>query len=176
VSDGTPVDIYEPVIADLRQRIASLQAMLDNLEALRGGTTLKIAATRPAGASPPTSFRNDSFFGLSAGEAAKKYLSAIKKTAPLTEIRDALLAGGWKTAAKNILENLRAIISRNEEFVRINGEWGLAEWYPGRKSGKRSTVHTSSAAVEEDEDVDYDLMRDAAEESSRLSEAEDQRA
>jgi len=140
VSDGTAVDIYEPVIADLRQRIASLQATLDNLEALRGGTTLKIAANRPASAATTTSFRNDAFFGMSAGDAANKYLSAIKKTAPLTEIRDALLAGGWKTAAKNILENLRAILSRNEEFVRINGEWGLAEWYPGRKSGAKKRV------------------------------------
>ena len=44
MSDGTAVDIYEPVIADLKSRIATLQAMLDNLESLRLGAPLQASA------------------------------------------------------------------------------------------------------------------------------------
>jgi hypothetical protein len=74
------------------------------------------------------------FFNMTAADAAKKYLAATKKTALISTLSDALVYGGWKTSAKNIPENLRTILSRHPDFVRINGEFGLAEWYPGRKA------------------------------------------
>jgi hypothetical protein len=152
VSDGTAVDIYEPVIADLDERIAALQAMRDNLESLRSGVSpvaLRLGLqTRGTG----VTFDNDAFFQMTAGDAAKKFLSAIKKTATINAIGEALIAGGWKTASKNISENLRAILSRHPDFVKINGEFGLAEWYPGRKSVRRQGTADElvlASAVEE---------------------------
>ena len=140
MSDGTAVDIYEPVIADLRSRIAALQATIDNLESLRNGTPLQAAGNtgglRVSGTA--VNFGHDAFFNLTAADATKKYLGAIKKTASINTLSDALVTGGWKTSAKNIPENLRAILSRHPDFVRINSEFGLAEWYPGRKSAGKS--------------------------------------
>lgn len=146
MSDGTAVDIYEPVIADLRLRIAGMQAMLDNLENLRSGGTMQSTgnSTTPR-ISTFASFGHDAFFNMRAADAAKEYLNAIRKTATIATISDALLAGGWKTSAKNVAENLRTILSRHPDFVRINGEFGLADWYPGRKSGRRQGTATSSA-------------------------------
>ena len=40
MSDGTAVDIYEPVITDLKERIADLQATLENLERIRGNASI----------------------------------------------------------------------------------------------------------------------------------------
>ena len=137
VSDGTAVDIYEPVIADLKSRIATLQAMLDNLENLRAGAPLQTTGQRAASlriGGTIVNFGHDAFFNLTAADAAKKYLSAIKKTASVNTLADSLVAGGWKSSSKNIPENLRAILGRHPDFVRINGEFGLAEWYPGRKA------------------------------------------
>lgn len=143
------VDIYEPVIADLKGRIAELQATVDNLERLRGnvavgtGLGLQVRGTGFV-------FSNDAFFGMTVGDAARKYLSTIKKTATIATIGEALIAGGWKTASKNVSENLRAILSRHPDFVKINGEFGLTEWYPGRKGA------TKRVPLNRDEDMTAD--------------------
>ncbi len=128
------------VIADLRARIAALQAMLDSLEMLRAPSGSPSIPGTQFGLQPRATgvtFDNDAFFGMTAGEAAKKYLAALKKTATINAIGEALIAGGWKTSSKNLSENLRSILSRHPNFVKINGEFGLAEWYPGRKTSKR---------------------------------------
>jgi hypothetical protein len=169
VSDGTAVDIYEPVIADLKSRIATLQAMLDNLENLRSGAPLQTSTARVPFlqvSGTAVNFGHDAFFNMTAADAAKKYLSAIKKTASISVLSDALVTGGWKTSAKNIPENLRAILSRHPDFVRINSEFGLAEWYPGRKGTKKQGP--TSAASSEDGEPDIEAMREAAEEAASL--------
>jgi hypothetical protein len=138
-----PVDIYGPVIADLEQRITALQATLDSLRSLAGGgaATATVSGLGLRVNATAVSFSHDAFFNMTAAEAAKKYLSATKKTASVNLLSDALVAGGWKTFSKNIPDLLRTILGRHVDFVRINGEFGLAEWYPGRKTaGKgRST-------------------------------------
>jgi hypothetical protein len=158
------VDIYEPVIADLRSRIATLQAMLDNLESLRSGVSPVALKLGLQARGTGITFDNDAFFQMTAGDATKKYLSAMKKTATIAAISDALLSGGWKTSSKNVGENLRAILSRHPDFVKINGEFGLAEWYPGRKAGPKKepiSLNPRTFVVEgDDNDVvelpDYD--------------------
>jgi hypothetical protein len=139
VSDGTAVDIYEPVIAELESRIAALQATVDNLRSLRsGGVPSATASHSPASrVGTQVSFGHDAFFNMTAAEAAKKYLAAIKKTASVNLLSEALVSGGWKSSSKNVPENLRTILGRHADFVRINGEFGLAEWYPGRKNGTK---------------------------------------
>lgn len=152
MSTGTPVvDIYEPVIAEIRARIEGLQKSLETLEALRGNGVSSTGKSSSA-AQHGTVFSNDAFFGMTVADAAKKYLSAAKKTATVQTICEALVAGGWKTSAKNIPENVRTILSRTPDFVRINGEFGLSEWYPGRKNvGKRSSAAPAAATEESKE-------------------------
>lgn len=137
-SDATGIDIYEAVINDLEAKIASLQMTVDNLKNVRGMTSALTAVSAIQPTTPrlnqTAEFGHDAFFGMTVADAARKYLSAIKKTATISSICDALIAGGWKTSAKNVTENVRTILSRTPDFVRISGEFGLAEWYPGRKT------------------------------------------
>lgn len=83
-------------------------------------------------------------------EAAKKYLSAVKKTAAVRTISDALIAGGLKSAARNPVENVRSTLSRMPAFVLINGEFGLSEWYPGRKTPQKKSSTQANDTTEGD--------------------------
>jgi hypothetical protein len=142
MDNETSANSYDAVIADLESKVASMLATIANLKSLRDGSvpirsddmSVKIAPQRSG---VPVSFRHDAFFGMTATEAAKKYLSAIKKTASVTVLAEALQAGGWKTASKNVTETLRVTLGRHPDFVKINAEFGLAEWYPGRRTSQR---------------------------------------
>jgi hypothetical protein len=140
---GTPVNHYEAVIADLEAKIAAMQSMVDNLRAMAGSGPTSSTPSPQSGGST-VSFPNDAFFGMTVADATKKYLAAIKKTASVATISEALVAGGWKTSAKNIPENVRALVSRTPGIVRVNGEFGLAEWYPGRKTPLKRPIVTTN--------------------------------
>jgi hypothetical protein len=131
------MDIYEPVIAELKAQIEECQRVIVTLEMLRSKgspTPATPAGSVIAHVGAGISFSNDSFFGMTIADAAKKYLTGIKKTATARAIAEALLAGGFKTAAKAFIESVRSILSKSPSFVLVNGEFGLAEWYPGRKA------------------------------------------
>lgn len=72
-------------------------------------------------------------------DAAAKYLGMAKKTKRVPELADALLQGGLKSTSKRFAEMLRIMLIRDSRFVRVNSEWGLAEWYPGLKKEKGRT-------------------------------------
>ena len=152
MSDGTSVDIYEPVIAALKAQNEENLRMIEWLE-LRRNVVAGVQALGPIPA--PTqqnvgaAFSNDSFFGMTIGEGAKKFLSATKKTATARAIAEALVAGGFKTTAKNFIENVRSILSRSPLFVLVNGQFGLAEWYPGRKTTPKKAGAATQEEVEE---------------------------
>jgi len=151
VSDGTPVDIYEPVIAALKAQNEENLRMIEWLELRRnvgGGVQALGSVPSPTQQNGVAAFSNDSFFGMTIGESAKKYLNATKKTATARAIAEALVAGGFKTTAKNFIENVRSILSRSPLFVLVNGQFGLAEWYPGRKTPPKRV----GAATQEEAD------------------------
>lgn len=153
MTDGTEVDIYEAVIADLESKIENMRMTIANLKGLRsGGSPVPVSAGishRGANSMLPT-FSHDDFFGMTATEAAKKYLSAIKKTANITDLTDALLKGGWKTSSKKAVENVRVMLGRDAAFVKVNGEFGLSEWYPGRRVTTRSKKTTNNTDAQGD--------------------------
>lgn len=157
-NEGSQTDIYEAVINDLEAKIASLQMTVDNLKNVRGMTSALTATSSIQVNSPRQSntdvFANDAFFGMSISEGAKKYLSSVKKTATVAVITEALLKGGLKSAATNMKENVRAILGRHPDFVRINGEFGLADWYPGRKPLKKVSLNPKTFSQDETEDHD----------------------
>jgi hypothetical protein len=160
MSEDPVLDIYAPVISELRAQIEEYQRTIEMLELLRSKGIRPIAmnAGRPSAPMPSngaTPFANDAFFGMTIADAAKKYLAGTKKTAPARVIADALIAGGFKTSAKNFVENVRSIISRNGGIVFVNGEYGLAEWYPGRKGvSKKSTTPTPSESEPNQEETE----------------------
>ena len=165
--DNTDYDPVADSIVLIEAQIAKWQTALESLrevQAMRAQSGVAAGTVRTA---REVSFSHDAFFGMTLGDAARKYLAATKKTAATSALAEALVAGGWKTAAKNIPETIRAILSRNSDFVKINGEFGLAEWYPGRKAAtKRRSAVSSSEESSEDE------TSSSEEESSSESEEE----
>jgi len=139
---------YETVIQDLKQKRDQLTATIDMLEAIRGTVTTVLPAGFSAAQQPAPAeleIRRDSFFGMTLPEAARKYLTMVKTTKSNPDLCAALLAGGFKTSSGNFSEVVRSTLQRNKDFVKVNGEWGLAEWYPGRGGGRK----TRRAAAEE---------------------------
>ena len=133
------VNPYDAVIADLEGKRDQLTGMIESLKQMRNvAAQLPVVGVNSSiRSAAEADFAHDAFFGMTIPDAAKKYLAAVRKTMPLGALGEALLAGGIKTTSKNFTENIRAILSRQPEFVRINGEFGLAEWYPGRGATRR---------------------------------------
>lgn len=133
---------YDAAIADVQARIQNLQTVLDGLLKLRSQITgAPMAASSPSRQSSDAEVQHDTFFGMTIGDAAKKYLGMAKATKSTAEIAEALERGGLKHASKDFHTTVRSIIGPREDFVRVpNGDWGLTEWYPGmRKERKPKT-------------------------------------
>jgi hypothetical protein len=130
---------YDLVIADLENKRDQINAAIEMLRAL--GATGAIALPLPlASPKPPASesdIPRDAFFGMTIPEAAKKFLSIVKATKSNSELCAALLKGGFKTQAANFGEVVRSTLQRHQDFVKVNGEWGLGEWYGNRGGGRR---------------------------------------
>ena len=129
---------YDLVIADLEAKRDQINATIEMLRAL--GATGAIALPLPA--SPqrtpePEAITKDSFFGMTVPDAARKYLNMVKVTKPNAVLCAALLAGGFKTQSSNFSEVVRSTLQRNQDFVKVSGEWGLAEWYGSRNTRRR---------------------------------------
>jgi hypothetical protein len=143
--DQEQVNHYDAVIADLeaqREKLWSLIVALKSLKQL-GMPLDKVAAfvsgePTTAVLAPEVPLPHDAFFGLTIPDAARKYLASVKGTRPHPDLCDALLRGGFKTSATNFREVVRSTLGRHPDFVKINGQWGLREWYPGRGGGRKA--------------------------------------
>jgi hypothetical protein len=164
MSDSQEVDPIGESIELMRQQIAKLEAAIEGLEAVR--SMVNYPGNSKKRQEAEVSFGHDAFFGMKASDAAEKYLNARKKTASPKTIADALQEGGWMTASKNVPENIRTILNRNPTFVVINGEFGLAEWYPGRKSAnKRQRANVALSSSEDESSGDHSSASSSEEES-----------
>ena len=139
MSTAEPID-YEAVLADLRGRRDQLNSAIAVIEQFLGLSPGSTVAAAPTSGSPlvleeslPKEVQSDTFFGLSAVDAAKKYLAIVKKPMPMKAIHDALRAGGYLTNSKNFYSNLYTSIMRSPDFQKVRKNWGLAEWYQGRR-------------------------------------------
>jgi hypothetical protein len=137
-----PVD-YEAVLADLEAKRAVLDSAIAALRqvANAGGQLLPVGGLSGGGgdkAIDPASIRDDAFFGLSIGEAGKKYLQMVKRKQSVKEIADALERGGLPHTSANFVNTVGTMMNRaaagDPELVRVGrGEWGLAGWYGNRR-------------------------------------------
>ena len=140
---------YEAVLEDLRAKRDELNAAIAAIERLSrsgsaspnpsaneegdSGAPLAGGGEEPALATESKTLREDIFFGLSATEAAKKYLTIVKRPVLTQDLVAALKKGGFLTNAKNFYSNLYTSLKRSDEFTNLGkGKWGLAEWYPNR--------------------------------------------
>jgi len=147
---------------DIEGTIAQLEAWRDRIDASIETLKYFLAQGQGVPSSPllggnrlttDAEIRHDSFFQMTILDAAEKYLAIVKVTKPTAEIAEGLLSGGLKTAAKNFSETLRSTMGRDERFVRVNGEWGLAAWYPAMKRERKARTgepETQSTAKQPD--------------------------
>jgi hypothetical protein len=131
---------YDTAIQDVESQIADLRRTLETLLTLkerREGASGASSSPRTGGGSELIS--HDTFFGMTISEAAQKYLSMTKATKSTADIAVALEQGGLKHSSKDFAANVRSIIGqKTDEFVRVpNGDWGLADWYPGLGRGRK---------------------------------------
>lgn len=132
---------YEAVLADLRAKKADLETAIATIERIMG-----LPSTSPAnGASGATlqatgTVREGMFFGMSLTEAAKAYLQTVRRKQSAREIAEALEQGGFHHTSRDFPNTVRAILARNAanegEFVKLQTDWGLASWFPGRRVNK----------------------------------------
>lgn len=140
---------YEAVIADLEAKRDQINATIDMLRALSGAGITVISGSVSPQRSDEHAIKRDSFFGMTLPEAARKYLAMMKVTKPNPELCDALLLGGFKTSSSNFPEVVRSTLQRNKDFVKVSGEWGLAEWYSGRGGAKKTRRNIAEEAAPE---------------------------
>lgn len=135
VPNATP---YDAAIAEVQTKIEELKTTL--------ATLLRLQAEHGSSPSGSVSLRgnetdisHDTFFNMTIADAAKKYLLIVKTSKPTAEIAAALERGGLKHSSKDFPTTVRSILGQREEFTRVpNGEWGLTEWYPGMRRGRKA--------------------------------------
>jgi hypothetical protein len=141
---------YDVVIADLESKRDQLSATIEMLKALRGTASIPLPlASGTQRLATEADIPRDAFFGMTLPEAAKKYLSIGKVTKTNPVLCEALLHGGFKTQSNNFPEVVRSTLGRHPDFVKVSGEWGLAEWYGNRGGGRRGKRSISNSDSQE---------------------------
>ncbi len=146
--NGEQLDV-DAMIADLEAKKAAIENAIMALRAIYPaepslGTILAGGPPASGKAVDPERIPTDAFFGMrSLAEAAKKYLSLVKRKQTTKEIVQALERGGFPHQSKSLYSTLYTALQREEEreggdIVRIGSEWAIASWYPGR--GRRPKV------------------------------------
>jgi hypothetical protein len=127
---------YDAAVDEVGAKIQGLQSALDTLLRLQADHRGPNPSARAASGDAEVS--HDTFFGMTIGDAAHKYLGMVKVTKSNTEIAKALEQGGLKHSSKSFTTTVRSILGARADFLRVpNGDWGLAEWYPGMGRGKK---------------------------------------
>jgi len=136
------------VIADLEKQREKLAIVIQSLKQIKSygipfeatqGLMSGLAHDAIASPHVVAMIPHDAFYGMTIPDAGRKYLSwgGSKQTKTNAELCEALLAGGFQTKAANFAESVRATLSRDRDFVKPNGQWGLREWYEDRGAKRR---------------------------------------
>jgi hypothetical protein len=146
---------YEAVLADLEAKRAALDSAIIGIRQVLSLGALSTAIQ--TGSKEQSAIESDSFFGMSIGDAAKKYLRMMKRKQPAAKIAEALDFGGLQHTSKSFPNTVRTTLIRLEsegEVVQVGKEWGLAEWYPGLRKGKKSEKESGRETSTESESPD----------------------
>ena len=153
---------YEAVIADLEAKKAQLDATINMLRALSGMGTLGIMPPSGGGGSGTGvgngRIASDAFFGKSIPDAAVIHLGNVRKKLSTQDLMEAMETGGLPKSKYN---TVYAILRRREsqvgDIVNMQGEWGLAAWFPNHtkkaKKDAASAVPIPDDALESDDDL-----------------------
>jgi len=144
---------YEAVIADLEAKKAQLEATISMLRALGGLGSIGSAPT-PSGGGAPTGghFASDAFFGKSIPDAAVTILQSQRRKMSTQSLMDTMEKGGLPPSKYN---TVYSILRRREsvvgDLINMQGEWGLAAWYPNHvKKSPKKTTWAAEGVIEDD--------------------------
>ena len=133
---------YKAVLADLKAQRDKIDKAIIGIQTMMGLEVSETEShhfeTNGARETGSIKIRSDSFFNMSTVDAARIYLQMVKDPQTGRQIAIALKKGGMKSLAKNLTNNVNAILKRAEhstgEFTRVNyKDWGLSEWYKGKR-------------------------------------------
>lgn len=99
-------------------------------------TILDEQTSQPTIKRPIATIQADEFFGITHGDAARKYLERVGKAVSLEEMVEALNKGGCKVGGADPKRTLYISLVRNtKDFTKVPGGYiGLRKFYPNLKS------------------------------------------
>lgn len=133
---------YEAVIEDLEAKKAHIESTIAALRAISGLGNLGAppSGSPGGGGGGIGKIAADAFFGKSIPEAAVMHLGNARRKLSTQALMDAMEAGGLPKSKYN---TVYAILRRREsqvgDIVNMQGEWGLAEWYPNHVKAKATS-------------------------------------
>ena len=145
---GAAPSEYDAVIVDLENQILELQSTVETLKRLRDKGPVSSEATPLPPRRMPVlrtegepEFPSDYFMKMSLPDAVKTYLSMVKRKQSTKQIMDALGRGGYPHRSKKFYNTVFGVLNRHwktvGEIVKVDGDWGLAEWYRGLPNEKK---------------------------------------
>lgn len=140
---------YEAVIEDLEAKKAHLESTIAALRAISGlGNLGAPPSGTPGGGGISSGGRiaSDAFFGKSIPQAAVMHLGAVRKKLSTQSLMEAMEAGGLpKSKYNTVYATLRRRENQVGDIINMQGEWGLAAWYPNHTKAKAAKKGPASA-------------------------------
>lgn len=133
---------YAAIITDLEAKRAAIDNAIASLRAVAGmGTTGNFDGVLPTAAMPYAAsggggIPDGAFHDMTLPEGIRIYLGFKRKPQSAREITEGLKKGGMKSTSKWFDKIVYATLDRLKkarDIVKIEGEWGLPEWYPALK-------------------------------------------
>ena len=143
--------VEEVKSSSLMTEILELHQTLNGLESLLKEPKTSLGSifnlTKEEGETS-TRVRFDEFYGLSALDAAKKYLKKCQDARPFKEIMEAVIDGGGKVDSE---DQLKMSLSRSTlDVVKINERYGFIDNYPLIKAQRASKARKQSKVDPDD--------------------------
>lgn len=133
---------YVAIIADLEAKRAAIDNAIASLRAVAGMGAIgnqdgiTIDTSMPYSASGGRGIPDGAFHGMTLPEGIRIYLGLMRKNQSAREITDGLKKGGMKSTSKwfdKIVYSTLDRLKKSGDVVKIEGLWGLPEWYPALK-------------------------------------------
>lgn len=143
---------YGAVLEDLEKKKVALENAIAGIKQILGQP--QIGENTPIRSPGSTDIQSDAYSQMSMPDAIRKYLKTAKKPQSAKSITEALKSGGLTSMAQSLSNNVYAVLRRMEketgDIVRVKKEWGLAEWYGGRKTKSNQTPNGTQENKNED--------------------------
>ena len=115
---------YKQALQELKHELERIDS--ERKELLAAITALeRLIARRNGHDRPQTS--STQFKGVTLKRAVTEYLALVGTPQGTTEIRDALLLGGYETKARNFYNAIYTTLARMEDVIKKNSKWQLVD-------------------------------------------------